>query len=276
MGSERCQACREREVEVLVDDEDSTDPYSVCGACARRLRAKALRPLEWFNLASIHGSGRYLLHDDFYDDQGEAAQPDEPVVAAERFPIPRADASPPDLDRILDRAVATSQVDAEAENVLSRFAPRRLLDAVRKRVAASKRADIHNVAYEVCGKVLGPAAGEWVRERWGAAAPDVLFQLAHASAACLPLDEGFERTVGFLEALPTRARPDEIIALSWFRSERTLDWIEGQLQDPAQPIPEAWGRVAAVSRLSWHRVRRWIVAGRPLSLVALDALTACW
>ena len=36
------------------------------------------------------------------------------------------------------------------------------------------------------------------------------------------------------------------------------------------------GRLAAVSNLKWERVVKWLTSGRPLSLVALDALIACW
>jgi hypothetical protein len=39
---------------------------------------------------------------------------------------------------------------------------------------------------------------------------------------------------------------------------------------------EDWGRLAASSHLSWARVSNWLEQGRLLSLVALDALNACW
>ncbi len=66
-----CEACRRNNVEVVVEDDDPIQPYRVCTACARRLRSLALRPLEWFNLASIHGPTKFLLHDDFYWDNAD-------------------------------------------------------------------------------------------------------------------------------------------------------------------------------------------------------------
>src|SRR5258708_7754419 len=72
---ELCQACQRTPVEVVVEEDDPTQPYRVCRACARRLHLHSLRPLEWFNLAAVHGQAKYLLHDDFYWDNGIAQQP---------------------------------------------------------------------------------------------------------------------------------------------------------------------------------------------------------
>jgi hypothetical protein len=58
-------------------------------------------------------------------------------------------------------------------------------------------------------------------------------------------------------------------ALSYFRSTETLDWIEKAI---FEPITENWGYLAAASNLDWHRVESWLATGRPLSLVAIDAL----
>jgi hypothetical protein len=68
-------------------------------------------------------------------------------------------------------------------------------------------------------------------------------------------------------------RRETASALAWFRSERVLDWIEAFIHEP---LTEDWGRLAAVSNLDWSRVKSWLGKGRPLSLVALDALNACW
>jgi hypothetical protein len=46
-------------------------------------------------------------------------------------------------------------------------------------------------------------------------------------------------------------------------------WIR---QPATAPIQEVWGRVARACRLDWPTAARWLGAGRPLSLVALDGL----
>lgn len=62
-------------------------------------------------------------------------------------------------------------------------------------------------------------------------------------------------------------------ALLWFRSPAVLDWIE--INAPRANVTEDWGRLAALSDLSWSRVQTWLARGRPLSLIALDALAEC-
>ena len=36
-----------------------------------------------------------------------------------------------------------------------------------------------------------------------------------------------------------------------------------------------WGTIAVVLQFSWDRAAKWLHAGRPLSLIALDALILC-
>ncbi len=62
-----------------------------------------------------------------------------------------------------------------------------------------------------------------------------------------------------------------MFSLGYFHSSEVLDWIE---QHIFEPITESWGYLAAASRLDWPRVERWLERGRPLSLVAIDALVA--
>ena len=40
-----------------------------------RLIAHSLQPIEWKCLVALYGSNQYMLHDDFYDDEGNALQP---------------------------------------------------------------------------------------------------------------------------------------------------------------------------------------------------------
>ena len=87
MASQVCESCRIHFVEIVDDSDDPAQPYLVCRACDHRLKTLSLRPLEWFNLASVHGPNKHFLHDDFYDNWGHAEQPDEDVVAADKYPF---------------------------------------------------------------------------------------------------------------------------------------------------------------------------------------------
>lgn len=82
------------------DDEDS--PYRLCAACHDRLMARALRPIEWYNLAKRHSWSRHLLHDDFYDEDGTATQPVQDVVDAASRPAPRLLEVAGDAETLLD------------------------------------------------------------------------------------------------------------------------------------------------------------------------------
>ncbi|MDB5439999.1 MAG: hypothetical protein JWM33_2426, partial [Caulobacteraceae bacterium] len=59
------------------------------------------------------------------------------------------------------------------------------------------------------------------------------------------------------------------LALVDFHSPQVLDWIERTVKSP---VSDRWGYLAARSCLTWAVVSRWLAAGRPLSLVAVDAL----
>ena len=65
-----------------------------------------------------------------------------------------------------------------------------------------------------------------------------------------------------------------ITALNFIRNEKVLDWIEENIHRTTN-IGINWGHLAASSYLSWDRVKKWLTKGRPLSLVALDAIIFC-
>ena len=50
-----------------------------------------------------------------------------------------------------------------------------------------------------------------------------------------------------------------------------LSWIEA---NACEPTTEAWGCLSAASAYSWDTAKAWIRAGRPLNLIAIDALLA--
>ncbi len=92
--------------------------------------------------------------------------------------------------------------------------------------------------------------------------PDSL--LPSTSARCLPRDEAFQRVLTEVERFRD---PDHFIEL---RDPHVLDWMETHLS--LKPRAD-WGRVAAACRFSWGRALRWLDQGRPLSHIALDALS---
>jgi hypothetical protein len=268
-----CEACRSALVETTVDSDEPQEPFRVCRACAHRLEMFSLRPLEWYNLAAVHGPSQFLLHDDFYDEDGTACQPEEDVAEPGLFPAPILEEVSGDIERLLEYARTRWFIEKPVVETLSRHSRDSVLRSLQSRVAADPCSDVKVVAYEICAQVLYEAAEDGIRAEWESFTPTHLLPLAQASAACLPNEEGYGLVVKAIADVPSKEIVRRAAALSWFRSEVTLDWIERNISDP---LLEDWGRLAAVSNLKWERVAKWLASGRPLSLVALDALIACW
>ena len=150
-------------------------------------------------------------------------------------------------------------------------APEATLARIRETLATRSTPTHRACAYEIAALSLGAHAESWIREQWSTPELGTLLTLAQASARCLPAAEGLERVLGVLDSLPPEQRHEHVSALSWFAGSRTLDGLEALVH---APLTDTWGRVAALCGLDWSRARAWLDAGRPLSLVCLDALAA--
>jgi hypothetical protein len=266
-----CEACRRRRVAEVISDDDPDEPYRVCGECGKRLRLLALRPIEWFNLAAKHGWSRFYLHDDFYDEAGVAQQPKIESYSAEGMLAPTLDEAARSLDRLLDYCITRCCLDTAEYNAFRRFAGEAVLDELKLRAAQGNR-HVTAVTLTLCANVLGYIAEPWVRAWYErACGDDMLFSWTEAAAHCLPQPEGLHKTMDALREHSGKELRERKGALSWFRSPRVLDWIENYA--PHLNVTEDWGQLAALSDLSWSRVEIWLSSGRPLSLIALDALT---
>jgi hypothetical protein len=264
-----CEACRERRTVEVIGNEESDEPYRVCGECGERLRQRALRPLEWFNLAAKHGPDKYLLHDDFYDQDGTAQQAEYCSLGDMRAPT--LDEAARSLARLVDYCITRWWLGTPEYNAFRMFPGEAVLEELKGRAATGNR-HVLEVTLTLCANVLEHAAAPWVRAQYARARDDnVLFSWAEAAARCLPQPEGLHKTLDTLRAYTGRELRAHKDALLWFRSPAVLDWIE--IHAPRTNVTNDWGRLAALSELSWNRVDAWLLGGRPLSLIALDALT---
>lgn len=248
------------------------EPIRLCLECNRRIQARALRPAEWFNLAKRHGWQEFLLHDDFYDEDGTALQPMERVDEPARFPAPTLDMVARDAELLLDYSITRWSLQPPVINAWLALEPLKIRKALSVRFAVTKNLPVRSKLFEICALALRESGADFVRYAWGEYPTAVpLLPLAQASAACLPLVEGFDRVSTALEPEVRKKKWDLIVSLSYFQSANALNWIELNIKEP---ITEAWGYLAAASQIDWPRVENWLRRGRPLSLVALDALTA--
>lgn len=266
-----CQACERRPSSVVEPADAPAEPYFVCQGCHGRLVARSLRPLEWFNLAKRHGWSRFLLHDDFYNDDGTASQPDEAVEAPESLPAPTLKEAGVAPASLLDYTVTRWHIEDELIEKWKSLPMGEVLSVLNGRFAATRNAAVRSVVLEVCS-LVGPAAAELVRQAWHEYPEGVAYwSLVQETAACLPFEDGFARAERALADMPEKAMRESFSALAHFRSAHLLSWIEA---NACEPTTEAWGRLAAASAFSWGTAKAWIGAGRPLNLIAIDALLA--
>jgi len=267
-----CQACRRRPVAVEVGDDHPLEPYRVCRECSERLRHRALRQIEWFNLAAVHGWSKFLLHDDFYDQDGSASQPDIDNYSTEGMEAPSLEVCAKSLERLIDYCFTRWRLRVADFEALRPFASSAVLAELQQRAKAGNR-HILKVTLELSANVVGSPAALWVRAQLARACrDDALFAWAEAAAKCLPEPEGLHNTIDALRTVHGRALQDRMRALSWFRSREVLDWIE--INAPLENISASWGQLASLSDLHWTRVQDWLARRRPLSLIALDALAS--
>jgi hypothetical protein len=267
-----CQACRRQPAVDNVYDEDPSEPYLVCRECAHRLRHRALRPNEWFNLAALHGWSKPPLHDDFYDEDGTASQPELENYATDGMAAPTLAACTGSLQRLTDYCITRWHLGRREFEAFGSFASSAVLAEFASRAHTGNR-QIRQTMLELCANVVGSSAAPWVRSQFESARrDDALFAWAEAAAKCLPVPEGLHMTIGALRDFHGRALADRMGALCWFGAPEVLYWIESRV--PSQNVTASWGWLASRSNLSWSRIQDWLGSGRPLSLVALDALAS--
>jgi len=268
----KCESCNIREIEVEELGDEGQNPYRLCISCRDRLLSKSLRPLEFFHLTAIHGHG-YYLHDDFYDyDTGEATQPDIEVVDAEKFPFPNFEQIKNNLNKLIDFSFVQYFTDNFVVNELQKFDKLDVLKKLQEKVDYNRA--INYKAYEIAGKVVGKTAEKWIKKEWANRQENELQIFSEPIAKCLDFDQAFEILTKELESGDDKFLSENVSALLYFKSGKTLDWIE-KVSGRLKNISSNWGQLAASSQFSWDRANKWLTIGRPLSLVALDSLLYC-
>lgn len=77
-----CEVCQKNEMNVVEGADEPKQAFQLCQQCYERLLTDSLRPIEWYNLAVLLSPKQFLLHDDFYGEDGQAFQLEEEVIDA--------------------------------------------------------------------------------------------------------------------------------------------------------------------------------------------------
>jgi hypothetical protein len=223
-------------------------------------------------LAGTYGWWQYLLHDDFYEDDGTASQPADDVEAAELHPCPTLPQVSNDCDRLLDYTTTRWRIEDQLAAAWCQLPATDVRRVVAGRFSNAPNSGARSACLDVLAIALKSSACDFVAEVWQKNKDRVdISSLFRATAACMPIDQGFQLASNLVEELDGRERRHAMVALSYFQSPRALQWIE---RHAAEPTTEDWGNLAAASCLSWSEVLSWLTRGRPFSLIAIDALRA--
>jgi hypothetical protein len=267
-----CEACKTNKINVVETCDDPNQPYKLCNQCHERLLKLSLRPIEWYNLAVVHSPNKFLLHDDFYDEDGEASQPEENVVVNDKDKAPTLKDVQNDLESLLDFSITRWFLEEDVIKALREHDKLSTLKSVKSRFYGTENYEIKSRMLEIVADVLGTTASEWVRELWKNYDEELLYPISWATASSLPIEEGLNNVFEKLKLVSEKKLP--IVAFSSlyrFRSDVILDWMESN----CTIFNDNWGRLAALCFPTWERMKLWLDKGRPLSLIALDTMANC-
>ncbi|WP_286163767.1 hypothetical protein [Bacillus sp. AFS088145] len=267
-----CEACKLDLIHVEENSEDPNQPYKLCDYCHERLLKRSLKPIEWYNLAVVHSPKKYLLHDDFYDDDGKACQPEEDVIVSKKDKAPTLKDVRKDLETLLDFSITRWFLEDEVISAFKVHNDLSILNSVKSRFNATGNYEIKSRMLEIVADVLGSSALEWIRELWNNYDEELLFELSLATSSSLPIEEGLNNVLNKLKLVNEKELPLQAFSCLYrFRSIDVLDWIELNCIE----FNDNWGRLAAVCFPTWGRMKSWLNKGRPLSLIALDTMANC-
>lgn len=266
-----CEACKNNPWTVIEDRDCSISPYHLCAKCHKRLVAVSLRPREWYNLSVIHDWSMYYLSSDFYDDDGIAHQPKELFSISQEDYAPQLQDVSNDLPRLIEYCTTKWSLDEALIKELLKHNQEELLVICQQKYESTKIWQIKGTLIEIAGSVLGKMAASWLRELWKKEEAEYI-TLSEASIKSLPLEEAFELITAYLKTVSPKELPLRAWAcLHLCHSLMVLDWIESKVNE----YSDSWARLAASSSPTWAYMHKWISKGRPLSLVAIEAISRC-
>ncbi len=135
-----------------------------------------------------------------------------------------------------------------------------------------KNDDHLNTLFHLSGYLLKESGPDFVRKNWDKWSPETFRGLTFAAIHCLPIKEAYGLVTDRLDQMDLKERLVCKFILGWFENKQVLKWIEENVQSP---IDVSWGTLAARSQFDWEHCEKWLALGRPISLVALDALGLC-
>ncbi len=212
---------------VVEDTDEPKQPYQLCQQCHKRLLNNSLRPIEWYRLAVLHSPKQFLLHDDFYGEDGQAFLSEGDVIVTKEDKAPTLQDVRQDLASLLDFSITRWFLEADVIDALKQHDQQRILDSVQNRFNETQHIEVKSRMLEIAADVLGTSAAGWVRELMIQTDKELLYPLSWATASSLPEDEGLQHVLEKLTSISEKELPtDAFICMYRFRSNKILDWME--------------------------------------------------
>ena len=172
----------------------------------------------------------------------------------------------------VDGPVKRWYVDSELIEQMMDYSGSVWLPIFEKRLPELHNKDHMNTLFHLAGHLLKDPGADFIRKSWGRWSEETFRGLTFAAIHCLPLTEAYGLVTDKLEQMNQKERLICKFVLGWFESRWVLKWIE---ENVVSPIDVSWGALAARSQFDWGHFEKWLALGRPISLVALDALGFC-
>ncbi len=176
LGHLSCEACRVRAVEVRIESDEarSAIPAYALPAPIRRTNSfpspaavVSALPLSMdpgntcSTTISMLKTARHLFR--------LRMSLNRPATRAPTFDQVR-----PDRERLIDFAMTQYMLRHDVVEALQAHGKDAIKQPLQQRVSTTHNRNIECRAYEICARVLGYRAGDWIRERWGYYRPRML------------------------------------------------------------------------------------------------------
>lgn len=183
----------------------------------------SLRPVEWYNLARKFGKAQFLLHDDFYTDDGEAMQPTLEVMDAERFPVPSLSSLSEDINCLLDYCYPKSGLSEKILEKWRTFPAELAVQFLTDRLLNDQRSGIADVVLNIARGAFKSNANGLCRLSWNFADTNRIGKhtLIRASIECLPHTEAFSLVTGDIERDLSKRGVHLLFSLADFQSSES-------------------------------------------------------
>lgn len=268
----KCESCHIEPVELEEASDAGHSSYKICNSCRVRLINYALRPREYFNLASIHGHTSFLQSDFYNDSNGEATQPKIKIIDEYKFSFPSKENIVNSTELLIDYAFVRYFIPSDIISFLKEHKKESVLSVLKEKIKINR--GVSHKAYEIAAKVLGLFAGDWIETQWANRLPGEFPMFAEAIAKCIPFPKAFSMLSEELDTLNEKDLAANISVFIYFENKKVLDWIEEHKSNISH-VSSSFGIVAAINQFDWLTAEKWLKCGRPLSLIALDALLYC-